>query len=430
MLIFILLQEYKRERAGSSSRRKTFPEGTADDYQSDTLKRKRKFSWVKSNFMRKKGDKKSPSDSTTSHRLSNISFDTQVNSPILSTNPTRRSVSLEMLPAEDEVPTPTPVNAQTFSQSQGCISPIGSENFQGFLRVQRKGAESMWVRYWCVVEDGIIGCYISQQDHTLTLSIQLEGSRIAKASYECRREHTFKVWHVESGQCLYFAADSRNEFEKWLKEITKGAELIIPEGAPSHFAVAFYYHHKDTASGDNPSPSQASSRSSNMSLTPSPEDGDVSLSSGATGESQDSIYQRGDLKKLSQSGKWKDRYCLVKDSTLYVYHSSSEKTPVTAITLTGCSVELLNTTAEETQRYSFQIVSASGKVHTLATTSELELSAWVSKLQDCCRSKHIREDLSSKPSSQPSENGAVGESHSNSPLLFVSLHWYFPPYSL
>lgn len=375
--------------------------------------------------MRKKGDRKSSSDSTASHRLSNISFDTQANPPILSTNPTRRSVSLEMLPAEDEVPTPTPVNAHTFSQSHGSIGPVGSENFQGFLRVQRKGADSMWVRYWCVVEEGIIGCYISQQDHTLTLSIQLEGSRIAKASYECRREHTFKVWHVESGQCLYFAADSRNEFEKWLQEITKGAELIVPEGAPSHFAVAFYYHHKDTASGDTPSPSQASSRLSNLSLTPSPEDGgDISMSSGPTGESQSqySTYQRGNLKKLSQSGKWKDRYCLVKDSTLYVYHSSSETSPMTAITLVGCSVELLNTTADETQEYSFQIVSASGKVHTLATSSELELSAWVSKLQDCCRSKHTHEDLSSKPSIQPSENGALGGSHSNSPLLFVSLH--------
>ena len=423
MLLCKLLQEHKRERAGSCSRRKTFPEGAADDYQSDTLKRKRKFSWVKSNLMRKKGDRKSTVDSTASHRLSNVSFDIQVNPPsILSTDPTRRSVSLEMLPAEDELPTPTPVNAQMFSQSHRSISPVGSESFRGFLRVQRKGADSMWVRYWCVVEDGMVGCYISQQDHTLTLSIQLEGSRIAKASYECRREHTFKVWHVESGQCLYFAADSGNEFEKWFKEITKGAELIMPEGASSHFSAAFYYHHKDTAAGDNPSSSQISSRLSNLSLTPSPEEGDnVSMSSGATGESQDSIYQRGDLKKLSQSGKWKDRYCLIKDCTLYVYHSSSEKTPVMAIALQGCSIELLNASADETHRYAFRIVSASGKVHTLAAASELEMSAWISMLQDCSRSKPTHEDVSSKPSNLLSENGAGGGSHSNSPLLFVSL---------
>ena len=113
-----------------SSRRKTFSAGnTSEDYASDTLKRRRKFSWVKSNFMRRKTEKKIISGSQTdlnSNRLSTISFDTNPeNSRVPHPNdPLRKSVSLELLPT----------SVESDENLQSKMTQEGSEQFQGYLR--------------------------------------------------------------------------------------------------------------------------------------------------------------------------------------------------------------------------------------------------------------------------------------------------------
>lgn len=153
---------------------------------------------MKGNFMKRKSDQRSATVSASdlsSHRFSNMSFAVP-ESPVYDSM--RRSVSLELLlPAEGEEKTGLnatgAVSSQDVSQAHRSTTPEGVEQFVGYLRVQRKGADSMWVRYWCVFEDLIISCFISQRDLTLTLSIHLRGSRISEALMECKREHTFKV---------------------------------------------------------------------------------------------------------------------------------------------------------------------------------------------------------------------------------------------
>ena len=395
-----------------------------NDYQSDTLKRKRKFSWIsKPGFIRKKSEKKLPSASQPDldvHRLSNMSFDLQAEqlpSILNPVDPLRKSVSLELLPTveSEEGSTGPPLP----SRSHRAVSPEGADQFQGYLRVQRRGADSMWVRYWCILKDLVLSCYISQRDLTLTLSIQLRGSRISEAAYECKRNHSFKVWHMESGQCLYFAADDNNEFLSWCKEVTKGAECYIPDDTAGPLSVPYYSFAKDATyplSGSQTSPSRLSSHSSNLSLTATPEDGDNgSVSSGATGRSVGStIHHKGHLKKLSHSGKWKDRYCIIRDCTLNVYHGSAEKTPLTTLSLQGCSVQQVKVNISD---YSFQVVAASGKTHTFAVPSEHEMFSWLTSIRDCSHGKPESQDKDAQ-----SQNGVSSDNGSGtqSPALPVS----------
>ena len=117
--MYVLLQAAPVEM---SPRRKTFSAGSVpDDFVSDTLKRRRKFSWVKSNFMRRKSEKKYMSGSQTdlnANRLSNFSGKSDSTSPLHAPDPLRKSVSLELLPTADEL----------------SHTILSDERFQGYLR--------------------------------------------------------------------------------------------------------------------------------------------------------------------------------------------------------------------------------------------------------------------------------------------------------
>ena len=292
------------------------------------------------------------------------------------------AVSVGQLPKQQSVEngassTPTAIVAQ---EDRAChiTTEEGVEQFQGYLRVQRKGADNMWVRYWCVLEDLIISCFISKGDLSLTLSIQLKGSRVADAIRECRRDFSFKIWHLESGQCLFFSADDSIEYNSWFKEITKGAEYVVPLDAGisnSPLSAPFYHHPKDVTD------SSASQRSSRSSIASLPEIDAVSAeidpaNSGGT------VYQKGNLKKLTQN-KWKDRYCVIKEAMLHIYTTASEKSLLSSVPLSGCKVELVNVPNEEIHHFTFRVSASSGKAHMFSAVSEQEMYTWAIALQDC-----------------------------------------------
>ena len=114
-------------------RRKTFSAGTVpEEFSSDTLKRRRKFSWVKSNFMRRKTDRKIMSGSQTdlnSNRLSsnNLTGNMERMNPLYPPDPLRKSVSLELLP--------TASDSDESSRDRTSGGSIMADNaFQGYLR--------------------------------------------------------------------------------------------------------------------------------------------------------------------------------------------------------------------------------------------------------------------------------------------------------
>lgn len=241
-------------------------------------------------------------------------------------------------------------------------------------RVQRKGADNVWVRYWCVLENLSISCYISQRDLTLTLSIQLQGSRVAESELECQRKHSFKVLHVESGQCLYFAADKHEEFLRWFSEITRSGHQVVSDDASSPF-VSFYAIPKYFDEMQSKRLSVVSEGASS------------NISDGSTTASglpiQTSIFYRGQLLKASHTGKWKQRYCVVNDGNMNIFHSALEKSSITSLPLHGISLELISTSRSSKYEYQFKLnPTGVGKCHTFAAPSETEMYAWVSALRD------------------------------------------------
>lgn len=270
-------------------------------------------------------------------------------------------------------------------------------------RVQRKGADNVWVRYWCVLENFTIACCISQRDLTLALSIQLQGSRVAESDLECQRKHSFKVLHVESGQCLYFAADNQEDFFQWFSEITKYGHQVLSEDSDTFGSLRHFYFIPKDADGVH-----------FKRLSVVSEGGSSNFSEGSTNALSDAtlVFYRGELLKASHTGKWKQRYCVVNGGFLNLFRSSKENSPIVSITLRGISLELISTSQSSKNEYQFKLnPSNDGKSHTFAAPSETEMYAWISALRDA----------SCVPLSSTGEKNHGGALSASSPTLSRSV---------
>ena len=220
------------------------------------------------------------------------------------------------------------------------------------------------------MEDFNISCYISQRDLTLTLSVQLQGSKIAESEFECQRKNSFKVLHVESKQCLYFAADNHEEFFRWFREITKCGHQVVSDHSDAIFGPCMHYYSIPKNASDV--------KMKRLSVV-----SEGSSSNFSEGKPSNTIFYRGDLLKSSHTGKWKQRYCIVNDGLLNIYHSSKETSPIISISLQGVSLELISTSRSSKNEYQFRLNPTNdGKSHTFAAPSETEMYAWISALRD------------------------------------------------
>lgn len=322
----------------------------------------------------------------------------------------RRSVSCEEIPSSAE--------PGVLVKSHQIMGANGQLLFQGNLNVHRHGATTTFIPYWCVFDGATINCFTSQSDQTLTMSVSLLGSQICEASAECGRPNCFKVWHMETGQCIYFLADDTPEFQKWFTQITTNADRIDnPPTQPGLPGKSVFFVHANVELHA----SLARPRSNTLPLRPHEHGDNVSVESSNTGQGSSDIptpltaFYRGHLKKASHTGKWKDRYCVVKDGILSILHSPSDKAPIIAIETFGSSIELVNVPPQNTQRFVFKLkLESSEKTHTFAALSETEMFAWVSALRDSSYEKPGLEQQRSQ--SDLSAGGSVN----NSPALSVS----------
>ena len=125
---------YQDSVVSKTPRRKTYSAGNVpEEFTSDTLRRRKKFSWVKSNFMRRKNEKKGISGSQTDLNSNRLSSSTLSGSQLERMNPRypqdplRKSVSLELLP--------TATDSDDSSHDRKSIGSILSDGgFQGYLR--------------------------------------------------------------------------------------------------------------------------------------------------------------------------------------------------------------------------------------------------------------------------------------------------------
>ena len=230
-------------------------------------------------------------------------------------------------------------------------------------RLQRKGADNTWVRYWCVLESFRLSCYISQRDLTLTLSIDLHGSRISYANGECHRPHSFKIFHPDSGQCLFLAAEDNSDLNKWFSEITKDGREMIPDDSMDSGPFMSVYELPKVS---------AVRKQSTSSGTP-----DVA----PLAASKQPLY-KGVLMKATHTGKWKKRCCQVEDGVLHVSRSFMDKVPIITLPLESCSLELLSVSSNVQYSCQFKLKpSKSDKTHTFATTNESDLYGWIGAIR-------------------------------------------------
>ena len=228
----------------------------------------------------------------------------------------------------------------------------------------------MWVRYWCILENFRLSCYISQHDLTLTLSMQLQGSRISSCETECHRPYSFKMSHPESGQCLFVAAEDSANFVKWFSEVSKGGRQIVSDSD-------MFYEIPTDVSDMKLAPTRIVSEDDNSSSFSGSSNTIASLQSNLDG-----VQQSGILMKASHTGKWKQRYCLVKDGFLYIQHSSSDAVPIVSLPLYSCSLELISIAQSCQFPCQFKLNPAkSGKCHTFAALTESDMYSWISALR-------------------------------------------------
>ncbi len=320
----------------------------------------------------------------------------------------RRSVSCEELPGA--------VESEGIVESHLTTGPDGALKFQGYLSVHRHLANTNFIRYWCVFDGTTINCFINQTDLTLTMSVILPGSQISEASAaESSRLHCFKVWHMETGQCIFFAADNEREFTQWFTVVTQNADQL-PTPQQAGAKVVFF-----VMPGSILKVKSFHVRQRSNSLPASPLDEGPGRDTGSTASintgqgSSDtpvSTFYRGHLKKASNShsGKWKERYCVVKDGQLSLYHNQGDKSAITSLDLAGCSIELVSVPRSSAYKLVFKLnLLNSDKTHMFAAPSETEMYAWISALRDSsCESRSQSELVS-------------GGSHSGSPALSVRI---------
>ena len=329
---------------GFSVRRKTVSgeEGAGEEGNTDTLKRK-KFQWMKWNRKQLSSNDiligKQPEVTLNERSMSMMSLDSLHGG-----------------------------GSQPLTRAYKSVSSVGQESFQGYLKVQRKGADSLWIRYWCVLKDKVISCFIAQNDLTLTLSVPLGGSTILEANNQ--RRYSFEISHLESGQCLYFAADCKEDYDGWFTEIISGAQQVqrLDSSSP-----AMYLYPK-ASDGSNQQLSESSTSQS---------DGIFNTSSAIFPPPVSSIQHKGELLRLSNNGEWKKYHCILRDGGLHIHYTVFDKTPIFIIALQGCILECPDSNAGG--KLVISITTSFGKCHTFCALSEQDLHKWMQALQPYCQ---------------------------------------------
>lgn len=260
-----------------------------------------------------------------------------------------------------------------------------------------------------------MSCYISQRDLTLTLSIDLQGARISYADGECLRPHSFKIFHPDSGQCLFLAAEDNGDLLKWFSDITKNSKEVISENSSTTNGpfVSYFEFCTDTKSSVTVTQplSERAAGFSNASHN------------AASGQLDGKSQHKGVLMKASHTGKWKKRCCTVDDGVLHISRSYGDKVPIITLPLESCSLELLSHSSSTQFSCQFKLKPfKSEKTHTFAALTEAELYGWISALRRASFKKRI-----------PSEIAEDSVSHKNmvSHLFnFIFVVFLFPSFHL
>ena len=314
----------------------------------------------------------------------------------------KRSLSLDTV-----IATHSPINSpkhKSFKQRKADLAEakktiqIPTSN-AGYLLVQQtriQGAHA-WVRYWSVMDNLIINFYPSRMDVGSHFKIGLRGSRVSRAMQETQRPLSFMIWHLESGNRVFCVAENESEFISWFEILTNGSEHVVPSIQDNiRRSASFYYFPSDyTQKSENDQLSGSEhtltvgSRdqlSSQYSLNSSQENiiqdvdfcgSTASMSSLGTAP----VQYAGVLKHKNSSDNWVQYNCMIRKSSLYMFKSPNDKTPVSAVVLPKCQVAKIDDPSEE---HVFTVLEYESRTpHVFAAQTGGELPHWLSNIQEC-----------------------------------------------
>ena len=315
----------------------------------------------------------------------------------------KRSISLDTV-----VATHSPINSpkhKSLKQKKAAEKknalqiPTSNASYLLVQQTRIQGPQA-WVRYWSVLDNLTINFYPSRMDVGSHFKIGLRGSRISRANQEAQRPLSFMIWHLDSGNRVFCVAENESEFISWFEILTNGSEHVVPSIQDNiRRSASFYYfpsdytlkvesrsNHSDQLSGSEQTltvsqdhlSSQYSLNSSQENLT---QDIDFCGSTGSVSSLGYPVQYAGILKYKNSSDNWVEYHCIIRKSSLYMFKSPDDKTPVTAVVLPKCQVAKIDDPTEENV---FTVLEYESKTpHVFAAQFSNELPRWLSNIQEC-----------------------------------------------
>ncbi|XP_067658529.1 uncharacterized protein [Haliotis asinina] len=106
---------------------------------------------------------------------------------------------------------------------------IDSPSIAGYL--ERKGFNGQWIRYWYIVKDAYLYCYLTPEDQVTVDISYLHGYQVTSLIDQFRGKRFVIHLSQENYIPLYLSFESRDEMEEWSDGLQKAAQLPQDESS-------------------------------------------------------------------------------------------------------------------------------------------------------------------------------------------------------
>ena len=241
------------------------------------------------------------------------------------------------------------IYTRVFETNQG--NKPGTAVLTGFLWI----FSGEWKKHWFELRNKFLTCFESHESIRTIFEIDLSKCNITEASKETNRDYSFKLTNTQGDIVYFFCADNEVIYTDWITALIlisiRKESISLPATAEIHNANVSQLSNGNIA-GDSNSKSQL----------------------------------KGNLLKRTSSGKWEQRYCVVKDEVMLIYRPN-QTTPLQRVQLLDSLVNVSNS-LDVLQNHAFEIrVVNSPDTHLFAAFSQSKLDEWLSGLRNASSPK-------------------------------------------
>ena len=225
-----------------------------------------------------------------------------------------------------------------------------------------------WKKHWFELRDKFLTCFEFQDSIRTIFEVDVSQCFITEASKESNHEFAFKLATTQGDIVYFFFAENVNVYTEWITAL-----MMTSIQKPMRIGNV-----------------SQSSQTSQTSLQ------NGSLQSEEILKSPPKL--KGNLLKRTSSGKWEQRYCIVKEGVMLTY-KSNQATPLQRLVLIDALVNVCNS-LEVSQNHAFEIrVVNSENSHFFAAFSQTKLEEWLNGLRNATvpKSPSTFEDSNSSP---------------------------------